>query len=185
MPRAISSSKKKDRPQIGRLKGHQRWFCGTPGTTFACRATGRAGDRGLRGKEWASRTHTPLAPRPFLSRAHTLTPLSLIVLPRSLRAQGTPSVGGLRRRDGRCQDAGAEQRLSCGRVRGGRRRQEFPRVAFRERILPRVLHTDHRGYLQTGKRESTTRTGVVSILQRVHVLTIYIFFTAGDLPSVY
>lgn len=145
MPRAISSSKKKDRLEMGRLKGHQRWFCGIPGTTFACRATGRVVIGGCEEKsDRLVHIHLslPVPSPPAPTRSPPFPPSFT-----SLRAQGTPSVGGLRCRDGRCQDAGAEQRLSCGRFRGGRCRQEFPRVAFRERILPRVLHTDHRGYL--------------------------------------
>lgn len=149
---ARRSSSRKDRLQIGRLKGHQRgWFCGTPSTAFACRATGRVVIGSCEEKRFAKSgrlVHTlslPLPSPPAPTHSPPSNPLSR--LSRSLRAQGTPSVGGLRCRDGRCQDAGAEQRLSRGRVRGGRRRQEFPRAAFCERILSRVLHTDHRGYL--------------------------------------
>lgn len=147
---------KGDRLRIGRLKGHRGWFRGTPSTAFACRATGRAVIGGCEERFFAKSdrlVHIPTLPIPF-PPATTHSPPSPRRLSRSLRAQGTPSVGGLRCRDGRCQDAGAEQRLSCGRVRGGRRRQEFPRAAFCERILPRVLHTNHRGYLQTGECES-------------------------------
>ncbi|KAF4513920.1 UNVERIFIED_CONTAM: hypothetical protein B566_EDAN017879, partial [Ephemera danica] len=50
----------------------------------------------------------------------------------------------------RDQDARAEQRLPRRRVRRGRRRQEFARAALRQGNLPRVLHSHHRGYLQTG-----------------------------------
>lgn len=93
------------------------------------------------------------------AHAHALSPSPSLVSshpPASSLSTRTPSAGGLRRRDGRCQDAGAEQRLSRGRVRGGRRRQEFPRAALREGVLPRVLHTNHRGHLQTGKRVCET-----------------------------
>lgn len=158
MSRAISSSRK-DRLQIGRLKGiSEGGSVGHLVQAFACRATGRAVIGGCEEKRFAKSgrlVHTLSLPFPS-PPAPTHSPPSPRHLSRSLRAQGTPSVGGLRCRDGRCQDAGAEQRLSRGRVRGGRRWQEFPRAAFRERILSRVLHTDHRGYLQTGKCESAT-----------------------------
>lgn len=77
MPRAISSSKKKDRN--GPIKRTSEVVLWDTRYNFCVSCDRSSGDRGLRGKEWSSRTHTPLAPRPFPSRAHPLTPLSPVV----------------------------------------------------------------------------------------------------------
>jgi len=46
--------------------------------------------------------------------------------------------------------AGAEQRLPSGRVRSGRRRQEFAGAALRTRHIPRHVRADDRGHLSAG-----------------------------------
>jgi len=47
-------------------------------------------------------------------------------------------------------NAGAEQRLPCGRVRSGRRRQEFPGTALCARHIPRHIRADDRGHISAG-----------------------------------
>ena len=60
-------------------------------------------------------------------------------------------------------DAGAEQRLSGGRLRCRRRGQIVAGPALRQRHFPRVLHTHRRGYLPTSNSSLTSSFNQKSI----------------------
>jgi len=79
--------------------------------------------------------------------------------------------------------AGAEQRLPCGCVRSGRRRQELAGSALRPRHVPRHVRPDHRGHLPTGHQLQQTGP---SLLECSNLNTIRRrFFGASSLKDLF